>query len=67
VKIIDEREDCRWVSIDTRCYLDARVTWQRQTDDYQKDDDTGNTVKKFLHVAAASLGGVELFHSTAAG
>ena len=53
--------------IDALRYLDARVTRQRQADDDKKDDETGYTVKKLLHIVAAGRSGAGLFHSTIAG
>ncbi len=67
MKVINEGKDNRRGSIDARRYLDVRVTRQRQTDDDQEDDETGHTVKEFLHAVAAGHSGGGLFHSTMAG
>ena len=67
MKVINEGKDNRRVSIDARRYLDARVTGQHQADDDKKADETGYTVKKFLHTVAAGRSGAGLFHSTIAG
>jgi hypothetical protein len=43
------------------------VTRQHEADDDKKDDETGYTVKKLLHVVTAGRSGAGLFHSTMAG
>jgi len=67
MKIVNQSKDDRRVRIDARRYLDACMTWQRQAGDEKKDDETGYTVKKLLHVVTASRSGAGLFHSTMAG
>ena len=67
MKIVNQSKDYRRVRIDARRYLDARVTRQHQADDDKKADETGYTVKKFLHTVAAGRSGAGLFHSTIAG
>ena len=67
MKIVSQSKNDRRVRIDARHYLDARMTWQRQAGDEKKDDETGYTVKKLLHVVTASRSGAGLFHSTMAG
>lgn len=67
MKIINQGKDYGRMRIDARRYLDARVTRQHEADDDKKDDETGYTVKKLLHVVTAGRSGAGLFHSTMAG
>ena len=67
MKIVNQGKDYRRVRIDARRHLDARVTGQHKADDDKKADETGYTVKKFLHAIAAARSGAGLFHSTIAG
>ena len=67
MKIVNQGKNYRRVRIDVRRYLDARVTGQHQADDDKKADETGYTVKKFLHTVAACRSCAGLFHSTIAG
>ena len=67
MKIVNQCKNYRRVRIDARRHLDTRVTGQHQADDDKKADETGYTVKEFLHAVAAARSGVGLFHSTMAG